>query len=83
MPARELTGTRLRHNKKLTHGNEHYGRRVRAREGPRGDRVAGAGKAREVVGLGPERGVPVCATRDPRLFAAVPLWNENHTILNG
>jgi hypothetical protein len=24
----------------------------------------------------------VCATRDPRLFAAVPLWNENHSILN-
>jgi hypothetical protein len=26
--------------------------------------------------------VTVCATRDPRLFAAVPLWNENHPILN-
>ena len=25
----------------------------------------------------------VCATRDPGLFAAVPLWNENHSILNG
>ena len=24
----------------------------------------------------------VSATRDPRLFAAVPLQNENHSILN-
>jgi len=24
----------------------------------------------------------VCATRYPRLFAAVPFWNENHSILN-
>ena len=24
----------------------------------------------------------VCATRNPRLFAAVPLWNDNHSILN-
>ena len=28
------------------------------------------------------QGVGVCATRDPRLFAAVPPWNENPTILN-
>ena len=25
----------------------------------------------------------VCATRYPRLFAAVPFQNENHSILNG
>ncbi|MEA3244088.1 MAG: hypothetical protein U9Q19_11740, partial [Pseudomonadota bacterium] len=25
----------------------------------------------------------VCAARNPRLFAAVPLWNENDSILNG
>ena len=25
----------------------------------------------------------VCAARDPLLFAAVPLWNENHSTLNG
>jgi len=26
---------------------------------------------------------PVCAARDTRLFAAVPLQNENHSTLNG
>ena len=25
----------------------------------------------------------VSATQNPRLFAAVPLWNENHSTLNG
>jgi hypothetical protein len=25
----------------------------------------------------------VCAVRNPRLFAAIPLQNENHSILNG
>ena len=56
VPAREPTGTGLRHNKNSTHGNEHYGRRVRYGEGPRGDGVARAGIAREVAGLGPGGG---------------------------
>ena len=63
--------------------NHRQGLCVRSRVTGAGRRVRRGGAGSQGAFMNVCIGVYVCATRDQRLFAAVPPQNENHSILSG